>query len=286
MRVVAAHHVADDRRALAVLGVGEEPLLPHRVEDAALHRLQAVAHVGQRAARDDGERVVQVPRLRDLVERRRSPRGSARRGRPVASPSPRFLRVAAGRARRPSPRSSSRLISSLPRGPRGRSGLPASGEQVSSLGNSSAVSRVTCSAQGLRVPTANIAANPRQHRVSTGFSRGLRCWRTAPIRVASDLAPMPTADATLLPPPYVLFHRSTTSAVRTQPRRRRRRDGARSDDRAARRASQPSLPSAIVTVATHRRARLELSTTSRRSTLTACRARRRLPEGALTSRRF
>ena len=56
VRVVAAHHVADDLRALAVLGVGGQVLLPHRVEDAALHRLEAVAHVGQRARRDDRER--------------------------------------------------------------------------------------------------------------------------------------------------------------------------------------------------------------------------------------
>ena len=69
VRVEAAHHVADDLRALAVLGVGGEVLLPHRVEDAALHRLQAVAHVGQRARRDDRQRVVEVARLRGLVQR-------------------------------------------------------------------------------------------------------------------------------------------------------------------------------------------------------------------------
>ena len=69
VRMVVAHHVADDLRALAVLGVGGEVLLPHRVEDAALHRLQAVANVGQRARRDDRERVVQVARLRRLVQR-------------------------------------------------------------------------------------------------------------------------------------------------------------------------------------------------------------------------
>ena len=67
--MVAAHHVADDLRALAVLGVGGQVLLPHRVEDAALHRLQAVAHVGQRARRDDRERVVEIARLRRLVQR-------------------------------------------------------------------------------------------------------------------------------------------------------------------------------------------------------------------------
>ena len=68
--MVAAHHVADDLRALPVLGVGRQVLLPHRVEDAALHRLQAVAHVGQRARGDDRQRVVEVARLRRLVQRR------------------------------------------------------------------------------------------------------------------------------------------------------------------------------------------------------------------------
>ena len=67
--MVAAHHVADDLGALAVLGVGSQVLLPHRVEDAALHRLQAVADVGQRARRDDRQRVVEVARLRRFVQR-------------------------------------------------------------------------------------------------------------------------------------------------------------------------------------------------------------------------
>jgi hypothetical protein len=47
--MVVAHHVADHLRALSVLRVGREVLLPHREEDAALDRLEAVADVGQRA---------------------------------------------------------------------------------------------------------------------------------------------------------------------------------------------------------------------------------------------
>ena len=53
VRMVAPHHVADDLRALAVLCVGGQVLLPHRVEDAALHRLQPIAHVRKRTRRDD-----------------------------------------------------------------------------------------------------------------------------------------------------------------------------------------------------------------------------------------
>ena len=67
--MVAAHDVADDLRALAVLDVGGQVLLPHRVENAALHGLEAVADVRQRARRDDRERVVEIARLRRLVQR-------------------------------------------------------------------------------------------------------------------------------------------------------------------------------------------------------------------------
>jgi hypothetical protein len=69
--VIAAHDRADDIGALAVLGIGAQPALPHGVEDASLHGLQPVAHVGQGAAGDDGERVVEVARLGDVEQRRR-----------------------------------------------------------------------------------------------------------------------------------------------------------------------------------------------------------------------
>ena len=69
VRVIAPHDIADHLRALAVLDVGSQVLLPHGVEDSALNRLQPVAHVGQRARRDDRERVCQVAALRGLVQR-------------------------------------------------------------------------------------------------------------------------------------------------------------------------------------------------------------------------
>jgi hypothetical protein len=49
VRVVIAHDIADDLRALAMLGVSRQVLHPHRVEDAPLYRLEPVAHVRQRA---------------------------------------------------------------------------------------------------------------------------------------------------------------------------------------------------------------------------------------------
>ena len=86
VRVEASHHVADHLRALPVFDVGREVLLPHRVEDAALDRLQAVADIGERARGDDRQRVVQVSRLRRLVQRDAGAiaAGSARR--PTAAP--------------------------------------------------------------------------------------------------------------------------------------------------------------------------------------------------------
>ena len=84
--MVASHDVADDLGALPVFGVGRQVLLPHREENAALHRLQAVADVRQRARRDDRERVVQVTALCGLMER------DALRRRPVAAAVRRVLR--------------------------------------------------------------------------------------------------------------------------------------------------------------------------------------------------
>jgi hypothetical protein len=69
VRVVVAHDVADDLGAFAVLAVGGQVLLPHRVEDAALDRLEAVPHVRQRARGDDRQRVVEIAGLRRLVKR-------------------------------------------------------------------------------------------------------------------------------------------------------------------------------------------------------------------------
>ena len=44
-------------------------LLPHRVEDSTLNRLEPVAHVRQRTRGDDRQRVVQISRLSCFVER-------------------------------------------------------------------------------------------------------------------------------------------------------------------------------------------------------------------------
>ena len=63
VRVVGAHHVADDARALEEPAVGPVSAVVHRVQDAHVHRLEAVPDVGQRAADDDRHRVVDVAAL-------------------------------------------------------------------------------------------------------------------------------------------------------------------------------------------------------------------------------
>ena len=49
VRVQAAHHLADDPRALDVRALRAQAHLVHLVQDPALHRLQAVPRVGERA---------------------------------------------------------------------------------------------------------------------------------------------------------------------------------------------------------------------------------------------
>ena len=52
VRVVLAHDLADDARGLHVAALGAQAHLAHRVEDAAVHRLEAVTGVGQGARVD------------------------------------------------------------------------------------------------------------------------------------------------------------------------------------------------------------------------------------------
>ena len=59
VRVQLAHDLADDAGALHVAAVGAQAHLVHLVDDAAVHRLQAVAGVGQGARVDDRVRVLE-----------------------------------------------------------------------------------------------------------------------------------------------------------------------------------------------------------------------------------
>ena len=80
--VVLAHHVTDDARALREPAVGPVAAVVHRVEHPAVHRLQPVADVGQRAADDDRHRVVEEGPLhgRLQLDRLDPATGGSRRG--------------------------------------------------------------------------------------------------------------------------------------------------------------------------------------------------------------
>ncbi len=71
VRVVLADDVADDARRLLVRPVPVIRQFMHREQHATVHRLQAVAHVGQRATDDDAHRVVEIGPPHLLFERDR-----------------------------------------------------------------------------------------------------------------------------------------------------------------------------------------------------------------------
>ena len=68
VRVVVAHHVADDAGALGVRPVGLQAVLVHREQHAAVDGLEPVAGVGQRPAHDHRHRVVEVGGAHLLLE--------------------------------------------------------------------------------------------------------------------------------------------------------------------------------------------------------------------------
>ena len=63
VRVVLAHDVADDLGRLAIGAAGDEAAFLAGVEDAAVDRLQSVAHGGKRAADDHRHGVIEVAGL-------------------------------------------------------------------------------------------------------------------------------------------------------------------------------------------------------------------------------
>ena len=81
VRVIFTHDVADDAARLAVRPPGDIARFLAGVEDSAMDRLQAVAHVGQRAAHDHAHRVIEVARLHLLDDRDRRDVVIAARGR-------------------------------------------------------------------------------------------------------------------------------------------------------------------------------------------------------------
>jgi len=68
MRVILGHRVARDARRLDVRAVGSKALLFHVPDNAAMHGLEPVAHVGQRARHDDRHRVVEEAALHLVLQ--------------------------------------------------------------------------------------------------------------------------------------------------------------------------------------------------------------------------
>ena len=68
VRVVFTEHLTDDTGALAVGAALGDVHVPHGVDDAALHGLEAVAHIGQGAGNDDRHRIVDVGRLHQVLD--------------------------------------------------------------------------------------------------------------------------------------------------------------------------------------------------------------------------
>src|SRR5581483_4098935 len=60
VRMVLAHHFADDTGAFTGGAVGIQAHLLHRVENATMHGLESVTNIGKRAADDDRHRVVEI----------------------------------------------------------------------------------------------------------------------------------------------------------------------------------------------------------------------------------
>ena len=69
VRMEVAHHVADDLGRFLEGRAGVEPQQPHAVENAAVHRLEAVARIRQRAIHDGRQGVGEIALLERLPQR-------------------------------------------------------------------------------------------------------------------------------------------------------------------------------------------------------------------------
>jgi hypothetical protein len=65
--MVFTQHVTDGTGGFLELGAGVQPQLGHRIDDATLDRLQAIANKRQRPVHDDVHGVVQVGVFREFM---------------------------------------------------------------------------------------------------------------------------------------------------------------------------------------------------------------------------
>ncbi len=83
MGMVFTHHLADDARRFHIGAVGQEIVFLRRMEDAPMHRFQAVAHVRQGAAHDHAHRISEIGAFHLLGDRNRTDVGGRRNRRVV-----------------------------------------------------------------------------------------------------------------------------------------------------------------------------------------------------------
>ena len=60
MRMIFTQHFTDNSRRLFIRRIRADAHVVHRVEDAALHRLESIARIGQGARHDDAHRIIEV----------------------------------------------------------------------------------------------------------------------------------------------------------------------------------------------------------------------------------
>ena len=63
MGVELPHHIAHHASALIEGTIGSIPAVIHRVDDATMHRLESITHIGQGATDNNRHRVIQIRTL-------------------------------------------------------------------------------------------------------------------------------------------------------------------------------------------------------------------------------
>ena len=96
MRVVFTDHLTDDTRRLAVGLVPGIAAFVHRMQDAAVHRLQAVAGIGQRARHDHAHGIIEVGTAHLVFDRDRRDILARRHATPVRGARVLRLRLVCG----------------------------------------------------------------------------------------------------------------------------------------------------------------------------------------------
>ena len=238
VRVIFTHDVADDAARLAVRPSGDIAGFLAGVEDAAVDRLQAVAHVGQRAADDHAHRVIEVAGLHLLDDRDRRDVAVARRRRecvvveraagwPRKGPAVRGAQGDCGECRAPAILSrASRGASATPRACAHERARVHAREDFTVQNGFRANGVMALGAPGL--PRLRRRATHSAHPLPKQETQSMKLTTTAmALALAASAAPAAAQYDRPPPPPPMRF--PTTSrprpATRSRPAKRRPKDG-------------------------------------------------------------